>query len=74
MMKHTLLREINQDMALRATRHNLHAPAVAHDPARIQGGNWQMQGFRRSGYVHDEAECEMSITEFMATARQGVRG
>ena len=25
-----------------------------------------MQGFRRSGHVHDEAECEMSIAEFMA--------
>ena len=69
-MKHTLLREINQDMASRAARRNLPALALAHDPARIQGGNWQMQGFRRSGYVHDEAECEMSITEFMADAQQ----
>jgi len=25
-----------------------------------------MQGFRRSGYVHDEDECQMSIAEFMA--------
>ncbi len=25
-----------------------------------------MQGFRRSGHVHDEAECQMSIAEFMA--------
>ena len=54
------LREINQDMASR------HARAVVHDPARIQGGNWKMQGFRRSGHVHDEAECQMSIAEFMA--------
>jgi hypothetical protein len=69
-MRHTLLREINQDMALRAARRNPHALALAHDPARIQGGNWQMQGFRRSGYVHDEAESEMSITEFMADAQQ----
>jgi hypothetical protein len=53
------LREINQDMASR------HARAVVHDPARIQGGNWKMQGFRRSGHVHDEAECQMSIAEFM---------
>jgi hypothetical protein len=29
-----------------------------------------MQGFRRSGYVHDEAECEMSISEFMAGAQE----
>ena len=36
-MKHTLLRDINQDMALRSARRNLHALAVVHDPARIQG-------------------------------------
>ena len=54
------LKEINQDMALR------HAQAVVRDPARIQGGNWKMQGFRRSGQGHDEAECHMSIAEFMA--------
>jgi hypothetical protein len=54
------LREMNQDMASR------HARAVLHDPARIQGGNWKMQGFRRSGHGHDEAECQMSIAEFMA--------
>ena len=70
MMKHTLLREINQDLAVRPARRNLHAPAVAHDPARIQGGNWQMHGFRRSGHVHDEAECEMSIEEFMADTQE----
>ena len=64
-MRHTLLREINQDTALRAA-----TLPLAHDPARIQGGNWQMQGFRRSGYVHDEAECEMSIAEFMADAQE----
>jgi hypothetical protein len=69
-MKHTLLREINQDMALRAARRNLHTLALAHDPARIQGGNWQMQAFRRSGYIHDDAECKMSITEFMADAQE----
>jgi hypothetical protein len=43
---------------------------MEHDPTRIQGGNWQMQGFRRSGHVHDEAECEMSIAEFMAGAQE----
>src|SRR5512146_2324274 len=52
-MKHTLLREINQDMALRAAHRNLHALDVVGDPARIQGGNWKMQGFRRSGPVYD---------------------
>jgi hypothetical protein len=54
------LREINQDMA------SSHIRARAHDPARIQGGNWKMQGLRRSGHVHDEVECQMSIAEFMA--------
>ncbi len=67
-MKHTLLREINQDLALRATRRNFHAPV--HDPARIQGGNWKMQGFRRSGPVYDVAEGEMSIAEFMADTQE----
>jgi hypothetical protein len=67
-MKHTLLREINQDMASRPALRTFQA--LAHDPARIQGGNWQMQGFRRSGHVHDEAECEMSIAEFMAGAQE----
>jgi hypothetical protein len=57
-VKQVLPQEINRNMALR--------PDVGQDPARIRGGNWQMQGFRRSGPVHDEAECQMSITEFMA--------
>ena len=69
-MKHTLLREINQDMALRAAHRNLHALDVVHDPARIQGGNWTMQGFRPSGPVYDVAEGEMSIAEFMADTRE----
>ena len=69
-MKHTLLREINQDMALRAAHRNLHALDVVHDPARIQGGNWTMQGFRPSGPVYDVAEGEMSIAEFMADTQE----
>ena len=69
-MKYTLLREINQDMALRAAHRNLHALDVVHDPARIQGGNWKMQGFRRSGPVYDVAEGEMSIAEFMADTQE----
>ena len=69
-MKHTLLREINQDMALRHARRNLHALNAVHDPARIQGGNWAMQGFRRSGHVYDEAECQISIAEFMADTQE----
>jgi hypothetical protein len=69
-MKHTLLREINQDMTLRHPRRNQHALDAVHDPARIQGGNWTMQGFRRSGQVYDEAECQMSIAEFMADTQE----
>ena len=69
-MKHALLREINQDMASRYARRKRHALDVAHDAARIQGGNWTMQGFRRSGHVYDEAECQMSIAEFMADTRE----
>jgi len=68
-VKHTLLREINQDMAWRTAHRNLHALNVVHevhDRGRIQGGNWKMQGFRRSGPVYDVAEGEMSIAEFMA--------
>ena len=40
------------------------------DSARIQGGNWSMQKRRRSGHVHEEDECQMSIAEFMA-AQEG---
>ena len=69
-MKHTLLREINQDMALRHTRRNAHALGAVHDAARIQGGNWTMQGFRGSGPVYDVAEGEMSIAEFMADTQE----
>jgi hypothetical protein len=45
---------------------DLHALEVINVRARIQGGNWKMQGFRRSGFAHDEGECQMSIAEFMA--------
>lgn len=69
-MKHTLLREINQDMALRHPRRNPHALDAVHDRERIQGGNWTMQGFRRSGHAYDEAECQMSIAEFMADTQE----
>ena len=69
-MKHAPLREINRDMTLRQAGRNRDALGVVHDPARIQGGNWKMQEFRRSGPVHDEAECQMSIAEFMADTRE----
>jgi hypothetical protein len=51
---------MNQDMSLRP-RLQLQAKST-----RIQGGNWKMQGFRRSGHAYDEAESQMSIAEFMA--------
>ena len=74
-MKYVMLREINQDMGLRQARRNLRALEVVEDSARIRGGNWKMQGFRRSGPVYDESECQMSIAEFMADTqeRQDIR-
>ena len=57
-MKHALLREINQEMTRLAVRE-------VHEHSRIQGGNWKMHGFRRSGHGYDNAECQMSIAEFM---------
>jgi hypothetical protein len=42
---------------------------AVQDSTRIQGGNWNMQGFRRSGHVHDEGECQMSIADFMTEQR-----
>ena len=70
MMKHTLVRGINREMAFRQARRDLHALDVVDDPARIRGGNWKMEGFRRSGPVYDESECQMSIAEFMADTRE----
>jgi hypothetical protein len=61
---------INREMAFRHARPNLYALDVLDDPPRIRGGNWKMQGFRRSGPVYDESECQMSIAEFMADARE----
>ncbi len=43
---------------------------VVDDPARIRGGNWTMQQFRRSGPVHDEAECQQTIGEFIADTQE----
>ena len=69
-MKHALLRASNREMAFRSARPTLDPLDVADDPARIRGGNWTMQGFRRSGHVHDESETQMSIDEFMADTRE----
>ena len=44
---------------------DLCALGVTNVPVRIQGGNWKMQGFRRSSHGHEEVECQMSIAEFM---------
>jgi hypothetical protein len=47
-------------------RRDLRRSDLTGDPARIKGGNWNMQGLRRSGTIHDEGECQTSIAEFMA--------
>jgi hypothetical protein len=57
-------------MALRRARRNVDPLDLANDLARIQGGNWKMQRFRRSGYVYDESESQMSIDEFMADTQE----
>ena len=65
-MRNALSRETGNHLPSHRARGNPDpSGAAAHDPSRIQGGNWNMQGFRRSGHVHDEAECLMSIAEFM---------
>ncbi len=69
-VKHALVRGINREMAFRQARRNLDALDGVDDPARIRGGNWKMQGLRRSGPVYDESECQMSIAEFMADTRE----
>ena len=69
-VKDALMREINQEMALSSACRGLHALDVVRDPARVQGANWKMQGFRRSGHGHDEAECQVSIAEFMADMQE----
>jgi hypothetical protein len=56
-------------MAFRRARRNFDIDGI-DDLARIRGGNWKMQGFRRSGPVYDEAESQMSIDEFMADTRE----
>jgi hypothetical protein len=68
-VKHALPRGINREMAFRRTRRNLDIDGI-DDLGRIRGGNWKMQGFRRSGHVYDEAESQMSIDEFMADTRE----
>ena len=69
-VKNASVRGINREMAFRSARRNLNALDVVDDPLRICGGNWKMQGFRRSGHVYDEAECQMSIAEFMANTQE----
>ena len=69
-VKHALVRGINREMAFRSARCNRNALDAIDDLARIRGGNWKMQGLRRSGYVYDEAEGQMSIAEFMADTQE----
>lgn len=65
-MKHALQLEVIEVKPSYHVRGNPGQRAAVEDSARIQGGNWSVQGFRRSGHVHDEDECQMSIAEFMA--------
>jgi len=65
-MKHALQLEVSKVMPSYPVRRNSGARTAKRDLARIQGGNWSMQTFRRSGHVYDEGECQMSIDEFMA--------
>ena len=65
-MKRALPMEIVKVMPCYHARARPGLRAAAQAPARIQGGNWSMQGFRRTGLVHDEDECQMSIAEFMS--------
>jgi hypothetical protein len=66
-MKHALPMDIIKIMpSYRARRDSVSAKAAVRHLSRIQGGNWSMQGIRRSGRVHDEDECQLSIAEFMA--------
>ena len=64
-MKYSLVTG-SKDLTLRPIHRAFRAPGVGRESARIQGGNWKMQGLRRSGSIHDEAECQMSIAEFIA--------
>jgi hypothetical protein len=64
-MKHALPMDISRVMPSHHARANPGRRAAAEESARVKGGNWSMQGFRRTGLVHDEDECQMSIAEFM---------
>jgi hypothetical protein len=64
-MKHASARAINGESALHGPRGNSGLRGVVRHSARIQGGNWNRQEFRPTGHVYDEAECQISIAEFM---------
>lgn len=64
-MKHTQPMEFVKVMPSYSPRGNTGTPAAVRESARVQGGNWSTQAFRRSGHVHDEDECQTSIADFM---------
>jgi len=66
-MKHTLPMEIVKVLPSHQSRGHPDHRGPMQDSTRIQGGNWSMQGLRRSAHVHDEDECQLSIAEFMGT-------
>lgn len=65
-MTRALPMEIARVMPLHHARAKPGLQTATQESARIRGGNWSMQGFRRTGLVHDEDECQMSIAEFMS--------
>lgn len=65
-MKHALQLEVSKVRPSYHARRRSGGRTAERDSARIQGGNWSMQTFRRSEHVHDEGECQMSIDEFIA--------
>jgi hypothetical protein len=66
-VKHTIPMKITKGLPSYHGRDMAGNRGPTRDSPRIRGGNWSMQGFRRSGHVHDEGECQMSIAEFMST-------
>ena len=68
-MKHTLLREINQDMALHHLRRNPHALDAVHDPWHVSGA---AIGLCRDAGVPGTFTTGVpdSIAEFMADTQE----
>jgi hypothetical protein len=64
-MKHALPMQVLKAPPSSRARSHPDVWEPAKDSERIQGGNWSMQGLRRSVHVFDEDECQVTINEFM---------